>query len=331
MMRLDRRRLSQALQVEIGENCERKGYSQAELAVLQRHLLAVVRVDARPGTRTDLTGENQFSRVHHKATAEVARLFGESYKTVEHRQAILTAAEADPTRYGPVLDLMNRGGVKPAFQQLTMLRRQQAHAQRVERGCTVAHLDELVQRGQRFGVIYPDPPWPEEVNGHYTTMTIEAIAALPVPQLAAEHCALILPTTKAARMNGWASELIRHWGFELVDDELFHWIKQTRNGGELFMGRGQWTRKGAETYWLAVKGSPQRIHQDVRQVIMAPVGEHSEKPEEVRHAIERLFNGQRLEMFARRPGVRIPNWWRYGNEIPPADMSPRQEEDTNAR
>ena len=34
---------------------------------------------------------------------------------------------------------------------------------------------------------------------------------------------------------------------------------------------------------------------------MAPVGEHSVKPDEVYRRIERLYNGPYLELFARKP------------------------------
>jgi hypothetical protein len=242
-MQLDRtalRQLPRDVQIELEENIQREDLSQSELAIIQGRLLNILRDQSQQGVRTDLTtSENRFSQ-DNRAPAIVGKLFGESHKPVEWRQRILKAAADDPVTYGHLPALMDsKGHVKPVFKQLVMLERQQAHAQRVERGCTVANLHELVERGQRCGVIYPDCPWPEEVNGHYTTMSINDMVELPVPQLAAEHCALILPTTKAARMNGWAPELIRRWGFELVDDELFHWIKQTRSGDGLFIGRGQ--------------------------------------------------------------------------------------------
>ncbi len=39
---------------------------------------------------------------------------------------------------------------------------------------------------------------------------------------------------------------------------------------------------------------------------------HSEKPEEVRRRIERLYAGPYLELFGRREA---PGWWVWGNEI----------------
>ena len=49
---------------------------------------------------------------------------------------------------------------------------------------------------------------------------------------------------------------------------------------------------------MATRGSPQRMAADVHQVVMASVGTHSEKPDEVHTRIERLFNGPYLELFA---------------------------------
>jgi hypothetical protein len=50
---------------------------------------------------------------------------------------------------------------------------------------------------------------------------------------------------------------------------------------------------------------------------MAPVREHSGKPEEVRQRIERLFPGPYLELYARKPA---PGWTCWGNEIPHSEF-----------
>jgi N6-adenosine-specific RNA methylase IME4 len=76
---------------------------------------------------------------------------------------------------------------------------------------------------------------------------------------------------------------------------------------------GNYTRANAELCLLATKGHPKRIAADVNQVIMAPVGAHSAKPEEVRKRIERLYRGPYLELYARRD---VPGWTTWGNELP---------------
>ena len=47
-----------------------------------------------------------------------------------------------------------------------------------------------------------------------------------------------------------------------------------------------------------------------------PVATHSEKPEEARARIERLYPGPYLELFARRP---VEGWTTWGNEVAPID------------
>jgi len=50
----------------------------------------------------------------------------------------------------------------------------------------------------------------------------------------------------------------------------------------------------------------------VHQVVIAPVGEHSEKPDEVRRRIERLLPGPYLELYGRK---QVEGWCVWGNEV----------------
>jgi len=75
---------------------------------------------------------------------------------------------------------------------------------------------------------------------------------------------------------------------------------------------GYWTRANTEFCLLATKGAPLRLAEDIHQVVLAPVGEHSAKPQEVRSRIERLLAGPYLELFARHA---IPKWTVWGNEV----------------
>lgn len=327
-MQLDRtalRQLPRALQYEIDENIQRKDYSQSELAVVQRDLLEVVRRQAEPGRRTDVTGENAFSEVRDRATAIVGRPFGESHKTVEKRLAVFEAAEADPARYGHLRELMDRTDrVDPAFQQLTVLRRQQEHARRTERGGTVADLQELIERGERYGFIYADPAWEDgggdgyrSVASHYPTMPLQDIAALPVAQLAANNCALGLWCTGYHIACGNHVPIIQAWGFE-PRGFLFSWPKRNRSDTGFHTSLGWFTRHGTEVCLLATKGQPLRLTTDVpHEIIDAPLGQHSEKPEEARCRIERVFSSPYLELFARRE---VEGWTTWGNELPPSQV-----------
>ena len=75
---------------------------------------------------------------------------------------------------------------------------------------------------------------------------------------------------------------------------------------------GYWTRANSEVCLLATKGNPKRINADVRQVIQAPLREHSRKPECIYERIERLVDGPYLELFARN---RRDGWTSWGNEV----------------
>ena len=55
----------------------------------------------------------------------------------------------------------------------------------------------------------------------------------------------------------------------------------------------------------------------MHQVVIAPVTEHSEKPDEVYRRIERLYPAPRLELFARKPRE---GWTVWGDEVPAAEQ-----------
>jgi len=203
---------------------------------------------------------------------------------------------------------------------------------RVKHGGTVADLVALAASGYRAGLISADPPWPFDtwsVQGrqrspdrNYDTMPLDEIKALPVAPLAAENCALAL-------WGVWPElpgvlDVITAWGFPYKTGG-FVWVKTTKNakvitldGDGLHWGMSRTaTCSNTEFVLLATRGHPLRLAADMHQVIFAPVGEHSEKPDEAYRRMERLYPGPYLELFARRPR---DGWTTWGNEIRPADL-----------
>jgi N6-adenosine-specific RNA methylase IME4 len=202
-------------------------------------------------------------------------------------------------------------------------RAKQRHRDLIADGCRVDDLIALAESGKRFSLIYADPAWPWSTwsdsgkvqtapDNHYDTSPLDEIARLPVAALADEHCALLLWCTWPHIVIGTHIEIIRAWGFK-PSTCGFLWAKQNPSGDGFDLGQGYWTRSNSETCLLATKGSPLRLAADVRQLVIAPVGEHSAKPEEVRRRIERLFTGPYLELYARR---RVDGWTQWGNELP---------------
>jgi N6-adenosine-specific RNA methylase IME4 len=208
-------------------------------------------------------------------------------------------------------------------------RAKQRHAKVIEHGCVIEDLVALAECGARFGAIMADPAWPWETWGgpsgkiysapdnHYGTSSLDEIARLPVARLAAENCALFLWCTGPHITIGTHTKIIEAWGFKPLTI-AFVWVKQNPSGNGLHNGQGYCTLANAEMCFVATKGAPQRLATGVHQVVMAPVCEHSAKPEEVRCRIERLFPGPYLELYARRA---VPGWSCWGNEIPRAEFS----------
>jgi N6-adenosine-specific RNA methylase IME4 len=180
-------------------------------------------------------------------------------------------------------------------------------------------------------VVLADPPWIYEnwspaggvraaAANHYEVSAIDEILRLPVAALAADDCALLMWCTWPHILIGSHINIIKAWGFK-PSTCAFNWTKTNASGG-FFVGNGYYTRSNTEPCLLALKGSPLRLANDVSQVVMAPVGEHSVKPEEVRRRIERLFAGPYLELYARKL---VPGWTVWGNEIARAGFAQMSE------
>ena len=170
---------------------------------------------------------------------------------------------------------------------------------------------------RHYGVIYADPPWPFKTRSakgkgrsperHYKTMSLRQLAALPMRDLAARNCALVLWVPD--NMFEEVCWLLRQWGFKLIG-RLFDWPKQTKSGKPA-IGLGYYSRHGGEQCWLAIRGAPRRRSRSVRQYRPAPVREHSRKPDEFAGDIMRLFDGPYVELFAR---TRREGWDCWGNQ-----------------
>jgi N6-adenosine-specific RNA methylase IME4 len=209
-----------------------------------------------------------------------------------------------------------------------------ALSERTLRGGKVEHLHKLIANGHKFSAILADPPWHfvarsekgegRSASGHYTTdrTKAEQIKALPVQQLAADDCVLFM------WMVDWCPQLaldvIEAWGFA-HKTTAFTWAKENASGEGWHMGQGYWTRANPEDCWLATRGHPKRINADVRQLIVAPVMEHSCKPGVVHEYIERLVDGPYLELYARRDRE---NWVTWGNELEFKTPLPPHDTDT---
>jgi N6-adenosine-specific RNA methylase IME4 len=187
-----------------------------------------------------------------------------------------------------------------------------------------------------FGAILADCPWHfksytalrtqnwssgRHVERHYRTMKLPDIKALPVAALAAKTgCHLFLCATGPCLPQ--ALEVMAAWGFKYSTVALT-WAKLKRSfdahqlrvlptaDGDFHVGLGLTTRKNCEFVLLGRRGNARRISKKVRELVLAPVREHSRKPDEYRERIEQYCEGPFLEMFARSTR---PNWSAWGLE-----------------
>lgn len=190
---------------------------------------------------------------------------------------------------------------------------------------------------QYYRSIAIDPPW--HFSGgttgrpqHYDRMRDPEIAALPVRDLAHPNgCHLFMwvtspkldaPVRSTSRLSPFA--IARAWGFR-YSGRAFIWVKTERadtdplfvfaNG--LHTGTGYTTRKNAEDVLLFKRGKPQRLSKAIHEIILAPIREHSRKPDEFYRRVERYCAGPHLEVFARESR---PGWDTWGNEAEKFDV-----------
>lgn len=193
-----------------------------------------------------------------------------------------------------------------------------------------------------YQLIYVDPPWQygnKVSNGaacnHYDTMSLAELKRIPVWSLSAENAVLAMWYTGTHTEE--AIELAEAWGFRVRTMKGFTWVKLNQNAEQRFnkaltegdlldfndllsmlntetrMNGGNHTRANTEDLLIATRGAGLiRASASIKQVVYSCLGEHSEKPWEVRNRLEQLYGDvKRVELFSRESW---PGWDRWGNQ-----------------
>jgi N6-adenosine-specific RNA methylase IME4 len=174
---------------------------------------------------------------------------------------------------------------------------------------------QLALPDKRYGVIVADPPWRWEpysretgmdraADNHYPTSGVEAIAALPVSNIAADACVLFLWATVPC--NEYAFAVMKAWGFAYKSQ--FVWVKNK-------IGLGFWNRNKHELLLIGTRGHIPAPAPGTQwpSVIDADVGAHSVKPEAALEMIESYYpNLPKIELHRRGPTRR--GWDAWGAE-----------------
>ena len=162
-----------------------------------------------------------------------------------------------------------------------------------------------------YNCIVADPPWPSmhqratyhrgKPERHYSTMTVEAIKALPVNDIAASDAHLWVWGVN--RTLQAAYEVVEAWGFTPMS--LLTWCKPGP-------GMGYYLRNNTEHCIFATRGKPMvPEHKAMSSWYQWPRLRHSEKPQQFFDIVELVSPDRRLEMFARAERF---GWDSWGNE-----------------
>jgi N6-adenosine-specific RNA methylase IME4 len=177
----------------------------------------------------------------------------------------------------------------------------------------------------RYRTIVADPPWDHSdgtgVNIRdggrrthlpYETMTVDEIAALPIPKLSEGDKWHIDGARGGSHLYLWtttrylcaAHEVARAWRF--IPSAVLVWCKPVRgfNVGGTFPSN-------VEFCIYARRGSPPATGRTTSRWFTWRRGEHSRKPEAFYDLVEELSPGPYLELFARRQRL---GWDTWGDE-----------------
>jgi len=170
----------------------------------------------------------------------------------------------------------------------------------------------------QFGLVLADPPWrfitrdgvsavPTQADDPYPTMSLDELKAMDMSFTGAADCVCVMWAT--APLLPEAIDMLGAWGFAYKT--AGSWAKQSSTGRKWAFGTGYIFRSAAEFYVVGMRGSPRLKSKSVRNLIVAPIREHSRKPDDMHVMCEKLFDGPYLELFGRQ---QRPGWTVVGNE-----------------
>lgn len=187
----------------------------------------------------------------------------------------------------------------------------------------------------KYKIIYADPPWSYENSNflqnekgkrgkvtssalkHYNTMTNDDIKKLPIEELADKDCLLFMWTSSPHLEI--AIQVMECWGFD-YKTLAFCWDKQVTLPSSYTMSQIELCLVGKKK-----KGKiPQpRGKRNIKQFLSLRRERHSQKPNEVRDRITKMFPTQnKIELFARDTKEinlfgenRFDGWDCWGNEV----------------
>jgi len=183
----------------------------------------------------------------------------------------------------------------------------------------------------KFDLLLCDPPWKytQDNTGtniasrHYGLMDQKDLNDLPVKDILNKKAAVLMWAT-GPKLD-FAVETMKAWGLH-YRGVAFVWVKTRKSDGVIINGQGvppTFTKPTTEFLLLGTTKKAGRMIPlkkfNTAQVVLAPRGKHSEKPEVFREMVEKTFLEpySKIELFSRK---KVPGWTTLGNEIDGMDI-----------
>jgi N6-adenosine-specific RNA methylase IME4 len=319
--------------IVVGLNLRRRHLSESQRASVAAKLLPFFektnKRGRKPGKSVESDGDSESSanlpsNAHpeqKKSTAKAARVVGVSPRSVadakrvhEHGcEELVTAVQGGTIAVSDAAKIVGESKTlqrnllqEVVKKQAKNLKQAYRHHKQQE---AIKQIESLDPAQGGYPVVVADPAWPYEARKEdatqrgqtpYPQMTIPQICKIGVP--AAEDSILFLWVTNSHLVNGNAARVCGAWGYQ--PKTLLTWVKNR-------MGTGDWARSQTEHVVMAVRGHP-KLKEVPSTVFEAPVGEHSEKPEEFYKIVERCTAGSKIELFARK---QREGWFCHGHAV----------------
>jgi len=164
-----------------------------------------------------------------------------------------------------------------------------------------------------YKIIYADPAWPYRnvktggsmssgAAAKYPVMSLNDICNLNIESITDKNAVCFLWVTTPLLPDGLT--VLKAWGFTYKTS--LYWHKSGR------IGLGYWYRGNVEQCLFGIKGKITAFRIPKPNIITAPAGRHSEKPDGMRKMIELSGLEPKIELFARS---RAAGWHVWGNEV----------------
>lgn len=279
-------KIEDALRGEYDENVIRKGFVPSEEVAIWE---AMESKQFQKGGRSE-------SEQRDKPIKQASKLLGKSTDTLSKAKQVVESGDEK------LIEKMDKTGNVNSSYHIVKNRKRLEKIPEIPKG--------------KYEVLLADPPWrydsdgfKKSVESHYPTMDLQELCALgeKIKEISAKNCVLFLWTT-SAKLD-WAMPVIEAWGFKYKSSMIWDKVKHNmgfyssiRHEFLLIAGKGSSTPKANGKIANSID-SVQSIEKSSK---------HSEKPEEFRKIIEKLYpNTKKIELFARK---KVEGWTVWGNE-----------------